>query len=251
MINGRVNRVMDAARLQADRELQQRLLGVGQHGQAEPAEEAAEAPVAAGEGRPAGQGARPGPRLRFKPDNADALVAAGPHRPDRNRGTHAHGCTRAGDERRGAGGRAAADPPRRRGAGDCRRNARHQRRRTPFHSRPDRRRRRARDPGRSFHFRRTLAGRRAAAPYCSVFSWRAKRRLQRRTRRRDHCDGRGVRGLDSAAGTGRRPHFCRRIRRQFAGRAGHARASDRRAESPHLIGCFGQCRALCGPRPTS
>jgi uncharacterized protein (UPF0261 family)/ABC-type branched-subunit amino acid transport system ATPase component len=31
MINGRVNRVMEAARLEADRELQQRLLGVGQH----------------------------------------------------------------------------------------------------------------------------------------------------------------------------------------------------------------------------
>ena len=42
MINGRVNRVMEAARLEADRELQQRLLGVGQHGE-EPPEEAAEA----------------------------------------------------------------------------------------------------------------------------------------------------------------------------------------------------------------
>ena len=40
MINGRINRLMEAARLEADRELQQRLLGVGQHGQAEPAEEA-------------------------------------------------------------------------------------------------------------------------------------------------------------------------------------------------------------------
>ncbi len=53
MINGRVNRIMDAARLQADRELQQRLLGVGQHGQAEPAEEPTEAPVTPGERRPA------------------------------------------------------------------------------------------------------------------------------------------------------------------------------------------------------
>jgi uncharacterized protein (UPF0261 family)/ABC-type branched-subunit amino acid transport system ATPase component len=43
MINGRVNRLMEAARLEADRELQQRLLGVGQHGQAEPAEEEAAA----------------------------------------------------------------------------------------------------------------------------------------------------------------------------------------------------------------
>jgi uncharacterized protein (UPF0261 family)/ABC-type branched-subunit amino acid transport system ATPase component len=54
MINGRINRVMEAARLEADRELQQRLLGVGQHGQAEPPEEeAAEVPGPQGEPRPA------------------------------------------------------------------------------------------------------------------------------------------------------------------------------------------------------
>jgi uncharacterized protein (UPF0261 family)/ABC-type branched-subunit amino acid transport system ATPase component len=39
MINGRIHRVMEAARLQADRELQQRLLGVGQLGLDEEAEE--------------------------------------------------------------------------------------------------------------------------------------------------------------------------------------------------------------------
>ena len=49
MINGRINRVMEAARLAADRELQQRLLGVGQHGEAELADDTAEAPAAAGE----------------------------------------------------------------------------------------------------------------------------------------------------------------------------------------------------------
>jgi uncharacterized protein (UPF0261 family)/ABC-type branched-subunit amino acid transport system ATPase component len=53
MINGRVNRVMEAARLEADRELQQRLLGVGQHGEAEAPEETAAAPAAAGGDRPA------------------------------------------------------------------------------------------------------------------------------------------------------------------------------------------------------
>jgi uncharacterized protein (UPF0261 family)/ABC-type branched-subunit amino acid transport system ATPase component len=54
MINGRINRLMEAARLEADRELQQRLLGVGQHSQAEPAEEAAaEAPGPQDERRPA------------------------------------------------------------------------------------------------------------------------------------------------------------------------------------------------------
>ena len=54
MINGRINRVMEAARLEADRDLQQRLLGVGQHGAAEPPEEAAsEAAGAPGEQRSA------------------------------------------------------------------------------------------------------------------------------------------------------------------------------------------------------
>ena len=32
MVNGRINRVIEAPRLAADRELQQRLLGVGRHG---------------------------------------------------------------------------------------------------------------------------------------------------------------------------------------------------------------------------
>ena len=56
MINGRVNRIMEASRLEADRELQQRLLGVGQHGEAEAPEENIEAPTAAG--------ATPQPRAR-------------------------------------------------------------------------------------------------------------------------------------------------------------------------------------------
>ena len=55
MINGRVNRIMEAARLEADRELQQRLLGVGQHGEAEAPEEAAETPASA---EPAGRPAK-------------------------------------------------------------------------------------------------------------------------------------------------------------------------------------------------
>ena len=51
MINGRINRIMDAARLEADRELQQRLLGVGQHGQLEVPTESAELPATSEGGR--------------------------------------------------------------------------------------------------------------------------------------------------------------------------------------------------------
>jgi uncharacterized protein (UPF0261 family)/ABC-type branched-subunit amino acid transport system ATPase component len=54
MINGRINRIMEAARLEADRDLQQRLLGVGQHGHLEQPTEAAElAEASEGERRPA------------------------------------------------------------------------------------------------------------------------------------------------------------------------------------------------------
>src|SRR5262245_44672057 len=43
MVNGRINRIMEARALAADRELQQRLLGVGRHGDEAPALAAAEA----------------------------------------------------------------------------------------------------------------------------------------------------------------------------------------------------------------
>jgi len=43
MVNGRVNRIIDSARLSADRELQQRLLGVGVHADADPGIENTEA----------------------------------------------------------------------------------------------------------------------------------------------------------------------------------------------------------------
>jgi uncharacterized protein (UPF0261 family)/ABC-type branched-subunit amino acid transport system ATPase component len=56
MINGRINRIMDAARLEADRDLQQRLLGVGQHVADDAEDLGAEAPRR--------EEARPVPRAR-------------------------------------------------------------------------------------------------------------------------------------------------------------------------------------------
>jgi uncharacterized protein (UPF0261 family)/ABC-type branched-subunit amino acid transport system ATPase component len=52
MINGRINRLMDAAPLAADRELQQRLLGVGQHGTDDADEETVQALGPEGAGQP-------------------------------------------------------------------------------------------------------------------------------------------------------------------------------------------------------
>jgi uncharacterized protein (UPF0261 family)/ABC-type branched-subunit amino acid transport system ATPase component len=56
MINGRVNRLMEAARLEADRELQQRLLGVGQYAEEE---EVREEIAAASGGEDAARPAKP------------------------------------------------------------------------------------------------------------------------------------------------------------------------------------------------
>jgi uncharacterized protein (UPF0261 family)/ABC-type branched-subunit amino acid transport system ATPase component len=52
MVNGRINRIIDSARLAADRELQQRLLGVGLHAGLEPD---ADMPAAGAEAKPAPQ----------------------------------------------------------------------------------------------------------------------------------------------------------------------------------------------------
>jgi uncharacterized protein (UPF0261 family)/ABC-type branched-subunit amino acid transport system ATPase component len=60
MVNGRINRIIDSVRLAADRDLQQRLLGVGLHAALEP-----EAPSAGTETRGAPQPARPGGPIRI------------------------------------------------------------------------------------------------------------------------------------------------------------------------------------------
>ena len=52
MVNGRINRIIESARLATDRELQQRLLGVGRHGDGEREEAAANPQVAAAEPPP-------------------------------------------------------------------------------------------------------------------------------------------------------------------------------------------------------
>src|ERR1700742_1272093 len=59
MVNGRINRIIDSARLAADRELQQRLLGVGLHTDLDP-----DVPAAGTEAKPAPQQARPGGPIR-------------------------------------------------------------------------------------------------------------------------------------------------------------------------------------------
>lgn len=66
MVNGRINRIIDSARLAADRELQQRLLGVGLHAELEPD---IDAPAAGGEAKPALQPARASGPIRIYVSN--------------------------------------------------------------------------------------------------------------------------------------------------------------------------------------
>jgi len=62
MVNGRINRIIDSVRLAADRELQQRLLGVGLHAELEPD---IDAPANNGETKPAPQPSRAGGPIRI------------------------------------------------------------------------------------------------------------------------------------------------------------------------------------------
>ena len=85
MVNGRVNRIIDSARLSTDRDLQQRLLGVGVHAEAEPEVENAEAKPDAHACVATYAGRRARPHLCVQPDAADPLVAADADRADRGR----------------------------------------------------------------------------------------------------------------------------------------------------------------------
>ena len=101
MVNGRVNRVIDSARLAADLDLQQRLLGVGRHS-ADDHAAAAESGRRSEAGRGCAQRAgRSAAHLCLEPEPADPLVAAGAGAADRGAG--AHELRRGPRPRRGTG----------------------------------------------------------------------------------------------------------------------------------------------------
>ena len=108
MVNGRINRLIEARELAADRDLQQRLLGVGRHGHEDtPAAGAAPAARRARAGA-AAPPPRPDPHLHVEPEAADALVAAGAGGADRGAGPHRLG--RRAPRRRAAAARRRARP---------------------------------------------------------------------------------------------------------------------------------------------
>ena len=86
MVNGRINRIIESSRLASDRELQQRLLGVGRHSEAEREIDAeANGDGAARAAAPRPPSSAPHARLYFQSDAADPLVAAGADRAHRSR----------------------------------------------------------------------------------------------------------------------------------------------------------------------
>ncbi len=138
MANGRITRIIDSARLALDRDLQQRLLGVGRHAQDETdteaglgtgaSEKADTAKAARARGTASG--------LLLQPETAHALVGARSGRANHRGGTHAERPFRGAERRRA--GKADRNAPligERRSGRRGRGHARHQRRGAAFHPR--------------------------------------------------------------------------------------------------------------------
>ena len=139
MVNGRINRIIESRRLAGDRELQQRLLGVGRHSEAPP-----EAELRSADARTEAE-TRPSQRSRIAPAKiyvsnpgaADALVTARSQRADRSERAHRLG-RREPDRGTARAPRADADHAFRAAGGHCRRHARHQGAGAALHPRSDR-----------------------------------------------------------------------------------------------------------------
>ena len=233
MVNGRINRVMETGALAADRELQQRLLGVG-------TQDEEEGPLP--EETAAGASAEELMAQVYRVERGEAAAAAAPSAtlrpsaPLSERWNMPATSLRQVDRRSlAARARRRADlfhPVRRayRPHRHCRRHVRHQGPRAQFHPRPAQGARHSDAHGRSLHFAQALDRRRDAAPGRKHASARQLRSFLRRSRPLGDGDGRGVRALDRARAAHRRHHFGRRLRRHDAGDGGNARAAGRHSE---------------------
>ena len=194
MVNGRVNRVIEAARLAADRDLQQRLLGVGRHGH----EEVEPSPASGSEsggGRPAAPSPRNDAPIRVYlsnpvlPTRWSADVAAA--RIEGAARTLTRHARRRRDRRIRSQSRAqhwwSQRTVRRRG-----RNARHQGRGAALHRRHHQGGGPAGEAGRSVDHGPDLRRGRAAAGDRAAPPARFRRGVQCRPRRRGGGDGGGV-----------------------------------------------------------
>ena len=247
MVNGRINRLIDSRELAADRDLQERLLGVGRHGH-EDIPETGRPRRATGSARTDERGRRPAPPASTCRTRSCRRAGRSRCRPPRSRRRPAPPrppC--AGARRAAAARRRLAVDGRQRSLCRRRRHARHQGRRAapdpryPEGSRP------AHAPGRSLHQRQTFGRRRAADRGRAQPPARRRRPLHRRPRHIGGCHGAGVRGLDQAPDRRRRHHLGRRLGRHGHGGARHARPADRRAQGADLHRGIGQRAGLRRP----
>ena len=239
MVNGRIHRVMDAAALAGDRELQQRLLGVGRHGgEGTPDQEDPEVPGDSGTtpdtrapeirlvwGHGAGRVwmSNPAPPTRW---SAPVPVA----------GYEAAAAALAGPRRARAADGDALRPPLARGRArrPRDRHLRHQGCRAQVHPRPDRGCRAAGEAGRCLHLGPAVGGGRASPPDRRLPPERSERRVHERPRIVGARDGGCTRTLDAAPAGGRGRDLRRRLRRRRAGRPRDADPAGRSAEGHDL-----------------
>ena len=252
MVNGRINRVIEAQRLAADRALQQRLLGVGRHGHddtpiAEPLPTEAR-PQPARAGRP-----RVDAHLCLEPDAADALVAAGAGRQDRGGGAHQHARASCRSTRRRARRAeirplAASGPPVVLVAGTLDTKGEELRFIRDLLKQNDVRTRLVDLSTSGKHSAADVSPTEIALNHPRGVG----RRVQRRSRRLGRRDGGGVRGLDARARAASPASSRPAARaRTVAGHARDAPPAGRRAEDHDLDRRVRRRRPLRRRRPTS
>ncbi len=249
MVNGRINRIMEARTLAADRDLQRRLLGVGRH--------ADEDPVSPADASQAEQRLAAVYQIeRNSPDRESAAGWTGAFRPVTelpNRWSASIAAPPTTAVVKGApedrlekfrNSLCRADRPHR----DRRRDVRHQGQGASLHCRSPESagrsgaHRRSFDLGKAFERRRV---RHAGGEHASKRTVGGHVRGPRTIR---HRDGRGLRPLDRARAAHRRRHLRRRLRRHDARDRRDAGAADRRSQDHDLDGRRRRHRQICRRR---
>ena len=245
MVNGRINRVIEAHRLAADRALQQRLLGVGRHGHDDTPLVETATPEAGGAApaarRPAGASTRiyvsnPTLPTRWSQPVPVARIEA----TARTSAASIVSIEEAAGRRAEVRPLAASGPPVVLVAGTLDTKGEELR----YIRDLLKARRCANAPRRPVHERQALRGGCVAKRNCAQSSTWCVGRVLLGSRRIGRRDGGGVRDLDQPAERHCGCHFGRRIRGDRAGHTGHAAAPGGRAEDHDFDGGLRRSRAL-------
>ncbi len=263
MVNGRIARSMPAAELGADRELQQRLLGVkvgedeAVDEESAPADGSWAAPEAdaitvytvkrAGDEDPSARREADAPAERAvrgftRWNAADPTAAPRDRLIDSRRGARDPGPAPDGGGRRSRGerpcgaGRGVAGSRHRRPRRVRRRHVRHQGPRAVLHAQLPGEARASHRHGGSLDLREAVARDDPSARGGAASSQGRARRVHGRPRLGGERDGSGLRALRRAAARPGRPHLRRGLRRHRAGHGRHAQPAHRRAQGDGVLG---------------